>query len=246
MSAARDEVAASVAHGTAILWLGSQREPSLALVARSGQSCAGMQNSEFLGRVKDLGPFEDDSQVQAAVDATLEAIGRLLVSDERRLLLQTLPAALGAVVEKANRQPTLSPHELFAGIARHEGVRLGFAREHEQVVCRALSEILPDETVNRLQRHLPILGELFAAPERISSAESVERSGHVRPLDTTLAAGRPGSRHPLSEARAERAQAQSVVLSDDPHADTKLSSARGLTQEREHETLADGKPPGSR
>lgn len=37
-------------------------------------------------------------------------------------------------------------------------------------------------------------------------------------------------------------QSQSVVKSDNPHGNTKLSSSRGSTQEREHETLAEGQP----
>jgi hypothetical protein len=40
-------------------------------------------------------------------------------------------------------------------------------------------------------------------------------------------------------------QSESVVKNDNPHGDTKLSSAHGTTQEREHETLAEGRP-GSR
>jgi hypothetical protein len=35
-----------------------------------------------------------------------------------------------------------------------------------------------------------------------------------------------------------------MAKSDDPHADTKLSSSQGLTQERFEESLATGKPPG--
>jgi hypothetical protein len=46
----------------------------------------------------------------------------------------------------------------------------------------------------------------------------------------------------MSEATADRAHADSVARSDAPHEDTKLSSARGTTQERLHETLAEGRP----
>lgn len=37
-------------------------------------------------------------------------------------------------------------------------------------------------------------------------------------------------------------QSESVAKSENPHADTKLSSSHGLTQEREHDTLAEGRP----
>jgi hypothetical protein len=56
----------------------------------------------------------------------------------------------------------------------------------------------------------------------------------------TLAEGRPGSRRPLAEARPPAGQADSVARTDNPHGDTKLSSARGLTQEREKESIATG------
>ncbi|HVK68207.1 MAG TPA: DUF2267 domain-containing protein, partial [Polyangium sp.] len=58
----------------------------------------------------------------------------------------------------------------------------------------------------------------------------------------TLATGRAGSQTPLSEARPERAHGESVVRAENPHGETKLSSSRGLTQEREQETLAEGEP----
>jgi hypothetical protein len=64
--------------------------------------------------------------------------------------------------------------------------------------------------------------------------------GHTAGHGDTLAEGRPGSRHPLSEARSDRSQSESVVATENPHADTKLSSAHGLTQEREGESLATG------
>jgi hypothetical protein len=38
----------------------------------------------------------------------------------------------------------------------------------------------------------------------------------------------------------------SVAANDNPHGDTKLSSSRGTTQEREHETLAEGHPSSKR
>jgi hypothetical protein len=42
---------------------------------------------------------------------------------------------------------------------------------------------------------------------------------------------------------ATRSHAHSVAASRDPHGEIKLSSARGLTQEREHESLATAQRP---
>jgi hypothetical protein len=61
-----------------------------------------------------------------------------------------------------------------------------------------------------------------------------------------LAEGRPGARNSLASGDpALLAHRHSVARSDDPHGDSKLSSARGLTQERDEDTLASGRP-GSR
>jgi hypothetical protein len=54
----------------------------------------------------------------------------------------------------------------------------------------------------------------------------------------TLAEASASSSRPLYAAQPQRAQSESVARSDNPHGETKLSSARGLTQEREDETLA--------
>jgi hypothetical protein len=54
----------------------------------------------------------------------------------------------------------------------------------------------------------------------------------------TLAEGRAGHSRPLYAARPDNAQTESVASSANPHGDTKLSSAHGLTQEREAESLA--------
>lgn len=59
----------------------------------------------------------------------------------------------------------------------------------------------------------------------------------------TLASGKPGSKHPLSGAKPDRAQSNSVARSRNPHEETKLSSTKGTTQEREKEDLAEGKDP---
>jgi len=68
-----------------------------------------------------------------------------------------------------------------------------------------------------IAHRLPEIAELFELPEPTEA-----------PLHPDLLAHR-----------------HSVARSDDPHADSKLSSARGLRQEREQRTLASGRP-GSR
>ena len=57
----------------------------------------------------------------------------------------------------------------------------------------------------------------------------------------TLATGRAGSAHPLCDASAPAGQTHSVACNPSPHADTKLSTSSGLTQDRLRETLAEGR-----
>jgi hypothetical protein len=93
--------------------------------------------------------------------------------------------------------------------------------------------------VHRVREALPEpMSVLFTPREPVEDFTYV----HLDPGRRTLAEGRPGSPHPLSEARPERAHSHSVARTDNPHGDTKLSSASGLTQEREQETLAAGHP----
>jgi hypothetical protein len=64
------------------------------------------------------------------------------------------------------------------------------------------------------------------------------------PAMSTLASARPGSTHPLSEAAPPSGHTHSVARNPSPHEETKLSGAKGTTQERLDETLGAGRPPG--
>jgi hypothetical protein len=115
-------------------------------------------------------------------------------------------------------------------------------KEHVDVVLRALGEILDADVRARLRRALP-----EALARQLEVPEHGEPPPYGPPRSApphTLASGRPGSRHPLSEGAPSRGHEHSVARNSDPHAETKLSSAHGLTQERFGESLAtyDGRP----
>ncbi|HEY2514342.1 MAG TPA: DUF2267 domain-containing protein, partial [Polyangiaceae bacterium] len=135
----------------------------------------------------------------------------------------------------------LDREELFARVALHANVARGFAAELAEVACRALGELLPNDPLVRLRKEVgPSIGLLFDPPE---PEETIPRS---KGRGSTLASGHEGSRHPLSEARSDRAHRESVARSDDPHGRSKLSGARGFSQEREGATLAEGRPGARR
>lgn len=194
-----------------------------------------MRTDDLIARVTLHAPLSP-SQARAAVAAVLTALGEELGRPEADALAAELPAELAAALHDRR---TLGGGSLAERVARREHTAVGEAREQAGAVAGALAELLPAALVERLQSALSAeSASWLTAPSHDTPAP------HVRASRDTLAEGRPGSRHPLSEARPADAQADSVAVAN-PHGDTKLSSSRGLTQEREGDTLADGQP-GSR
>ncbi len=232
-----------------------------------------MDLRELVARVRDSAPFtpgEAERAVEVTVRALVSylpsATGRRLAGD---LALEEAANEIGPPVPPHERAGQPAPPgvdaawlaELAAHVARAEAERGAAsgcaperevsparALEHLQIVGHALAEELDDGLLDKLRRELPsALADLLRADARASWATPALH--HAR----TLAEGRPGSRrslstaapgseHPLSEAHGALEQHHSVAEAN-PHADTKLSSAAGLTQEREHESLARGRAP---
>lgn len=184
--------------------------------------------------------LDDRSAAERAARATLVAFAERLTVDETRALAGALPRDLGVLVDATPYDGDFDAAELYERVRRREKTDAGTAREHAQIVLAAVAEHLPEDVLVRLRRHVAgDLGALLAArgapaidPEDVHGF----RAGNGR----TLASGKPGSRHAVAESAPHSAQSQSVAASDDPHGETKLSSARGMTQERFAETLASG------
>ena len=193
-----------------------------------------MEWTELTASVGVLAGIEHDDAARA-LRATTSSIVEALSTDEADALSRELPVELRPLVRGHAMAVPLDPAALFEHVAVRESVDLGFAIEHAECVCRALAERMSPELRARLQRHLPRLAPLF----EVSAAPPVEAV--PPPHGSTLASGRAGSRHPLSEARPERAQSESVARSENPHAETKLSSARGVAEDREDRTIATAK-----
>ncbi|NMO20103.1 DUF2267 domain-containing protein [Pyxidicoccus fallax] len=198
-----------------------------------------MTHDEFLSRVTERAGLSDTAEAARTARAVLGVVGERLGRWERRALAEDLPAPLTGMLEDGTSGQDFDLAELHARVACREHVRPGFAMEHTGIVCQVLAEALSEGTLHRLHERLPgPIAALFTPREHRERFEYI----HLDPGRGTLAEGRPGSRHPLSEAHPVRAHTHSVARSDNPHEDTKLSSASGFTQEREHETLATGHP----
>jgi uncharacterized protein (DUF2267 family) len=137
-----------------------------------------------------------------AVQATLELVGSRLAAGDARTLAAQLPGGLAALVAGAPDHHAFGLSELFVQVASRERVSLGAAVEHTKVVCEVLTECVDADTRTLLQARLPPdWAALFRVRERsngdqaaVAAAAAGHGNGH------TLADGRPGSAHPLSEA----------------------------------------------
>lgn len=192
---------------------------------------------DLLDEIVDAG-LEDRERAARAVRATVAAIAERLTLDEARRLAKVLPDELQPLV--VPRGSRAGAAEVVDDVRRLENVSSGRAREEIQIVCGVLGRRLGDGDRQVVIRALP--AEIAADFER-PVREAPESLPPTLPSGTgrTLATGRAGSRHPIAEAAPERAHSESIARSDDPHGDTKLSSAEGFTQEREGETLAKGR-----
>lgn len=180
-----------------------------------------MDKQELLEKIQRFGGFRNAEEAERALCATLRALGTLLVDTEVKPLADELPAEFAQILRGAEYDPNSDRAELFARVAKHEGVDPGFAMEHASAVCTALSEEMSFDLLTRLRRHLPELNDLLAPSQRYPSRP------HMKAVtdEHTLATGRPGSTRPLSEARPDQGHSESIARSDDPGARRKISSA---------------------
>jgi uncharacterized protein (DUF2267 family) len=204
-----------------------------------------MRNEDFVADVVARGGFEDAAEAERAISVVARVLGERLLPEERGPLAAALPEAAAHRLLSARYERDFDATELYDRVARGMAIRHGFGVEHTQAVCEVVGERLPEDVRLRLSRVLPAELHMLFTPRARGSRppRPVHTQRDVEPgAGSTLASGRPGSRHAVSEAQAEPAHAESVARSDDPHGETKLSGARGTTQERLGETLAEGRP----
>ena len=183
----------------------------------------------------------DRETAKRALRATLAVLGERLVDDEAAALAALLPAELAPAVGNVEYDADFGSADLYERVGRRELTAAGAAKEHAEMVLGALGDCLDDDLRTRLARALPRqVGEVL-----LGRPAWDEPPPHGTPARAetvaTLAMGRTGSRHPLCDATAPAGQAHSVASNPSPHDATKLSTSRGLTQERLHESLADSR-----
>ncbi len=198
---------------------------------------------DIVERLSERGLTRDEAA--RVIHATLESLGERLTEDEARALALALPPMHARSLLELDYDGDFDAAELFERVRRRTHREPGPNREQAQMVLRAVGERLDASLRRRLARALP--SEIMDLFEERNDAEPPPHATHARlPRRPTLASGRPGSAHPLSEARVERAHSHSVVREENPHGETKLSSASGTTQERLGDSLAVGRPASAK
>jgi len=181
-------------------------------------------------------------EARRAVHATLAALGEVLDETEKRRLASALPADLVAWLDERAFDRGAKPGELFERVARDETVTASEACERAQIVCGVIARALAPFDREMLCKHVPAeLADLFRVDEPSEAPPHVHHPKHH-----VLATGDAGSAHPLSESAPPELVASHSVDERNPHADTKLSSSHGLTQEDTSESLATSKPKDAR
>lgn len=188
-----------------------------------------MQYAELIADVRKRCGITDDGRADRAVAAVVSVLGGALSGADADGLSERLPSPFAERLRRSAGGAELKDvHELYERVAMRAAIVLGLAVEETQIVLQLLAELASEEATARARRHLPPDIAALLTPRR-AFAEPPPRQrlpAPAAPPHVTLASGRPGSFHPLSESRADRAQEHSVARSSNPHAQSKLSSAR--------------------
>lgn len=201
---------------------------------------------DIVDRLAEEAGIPSRPDAEAALVMALEALGAMVSYPRRDTIAAALPKVAAEPFGRRPYEPEVGAEDLVDGVARGEQVNPGAAIEHLGAVLVVLRDTLSTDLfrvfVSELPKGvaalIPAYRSLGSAPPRVSAQG--KRVHH-------LSDARPGSTHTVTEAASDpRAHTHSVAKTDDPHVDTKLSEAEGLTQGREHESLADAHPGAHR
>ena len=182
---------------------------------------------------------DDEEVARRAAHKTLEVFGELLTEPDQKTLAEALPDELAEAIRVRKPDESYEVDEFYRRVDIEHDQTTGFQVEHAQAVLAALADLVDRETRIRLQKHLPDGYGPLLEPREIPEYDGSKHHEDSRNESRKLSSGRPGSRQPLSEATSD-AQSDSVVESDNPHGDRKLSS--GSESPNEGHDLATGRP----
>ncbi len=198
----------------------------------------------LLGRLAEHG-ITDESVALRSLRATLAALRERLVDDEAKVLADVVPSELVETIESTAYDSDFDAEELFERVRRRDHTTAARSKENAEVILTTLGGYLSHDGRCRIARGLPEpAAELLLGDRSFGEPPPYRVASPPPPSIPTLASARPGSSHPVSESAAPSGHTHSVARNPSPHVETKLSGAKGLTQERLEETLGAGRPPG--
>ena len=150
-----------------------------------------MDEPELIEIVKTRIGAASDMDAERAIEAVLTTLGECMQAVDVQVVAAELPPRFARALQLRSHDPGMTLEEFYARVSRRAGLSHGFAREHVQAVCSALSSLLAPRVRTRIGLWLDLVQPSLA--DRLPPVVGT----HGR----TLATGRPGSRHPLSEAR---------------------------------------------
>ena len=179
---------------------------------------------ELIARVAARTGMADLDAIRRALEATLAELAAALSTAEAETVAADLPPSLAARVREAHRAAGPWKEDPYDDLAARASLPRAVAVEHAHVICQLLADELGPDSQVLLARNLGSpWRELFHWREETESPPPPHHA--PRPGEGhTLASGRPGSRHPVAESGADRAQRESIARSDNPHGHEKLSS----------------------
>jgi uncharacterized protein (DUF2267 family) len=165
-----------------------------------------MTYANLISEVQRRAGLASADEAERALDVTACALGERLLAEEADAVADALPEPAAGHVRGARYERDFDVDELYDRVARREGVPHAFGMEHAQAACQVIGETLPEATRLRLQKHLgPAFAPLFEPRVfELPPARPVHGAPASEPGEGgTLASGRLGSRHPLSEAHPD-------------------------------------------
>lgn len=205
-----------------------------------------MTYETFLDSVRRRGGVDTAEQAEQISQATCRVLGEVLVDSDRAALAAELPEVLRRAL--CSREPN-QDYDLavfYERVSADEQVHAGRAREMAQVVGHTLARAIDAELLKRLRLRLPDeFGELFVNAHDEAGAPQDQFDHRAQANERTLARGKPGSDHPVSESRPREGHLGSIAAQDDPYHDTDIATGHESTDEDDN-TLAGGRPGSER
>ena len=114
-----------------------------------------MDYQEFIRTIRSRGGFVSDERAERLAATTLETLGEMLASADKREVGKQIPSELHGAFEQSTQIQTYSLDEFFSRIAAREGTTFEDARRDVLIVVSVLRDALTTEGADKLWERLP-------------------------------------------------------------------------------------------